>query len=66
MFGRVELGKPWWFWFKTDRSTHVLKVIKDGSGILWTEVAGHGVKIDTLLETHTCLGPISEDIGDVP
>jgi hypothetical protein len=66
MFGRVKPGSPWWYWMKnnTNENVEVRKIIKDGSGNLWTEVAGHGVKVEDLLKTHTCMGPISEDIGD--
>jgi len=73
MFDRIRPGAPWWFWFRHKSTTgmdprdlHVLKVLRDGSGNLWTDIKGHGMKVDILLESCDCLGAISEEITECP
>jgi hypothetical protein len=48
------------------RDLHVLKVCRDGSGNLWTDIKGHGMKVDILLESCDCLGAVSEEIIECP
>jgi len=51
-FDGITLEKPAWFWCVENCKEEVRKVIRDGSGTLWTEVAGHGVRLDVYLKTH--------------
>jgi hypothetical protein len=51
-FEGITQERPAWFWCVENGKEEVRKVIRDGSGTLWTEVAGHGVRLDDYLKTH--------------
>jgi hypothetical protein len=58
IFEEVTLAKPAWFWCVENGKTEIRKVIRDGSGTLWTDVAGHGVALDTYLKQHKIIGQV--------
>jgi hypothetical protein len=55
VFDRVKPGAPWYFWVAPigGHTLEVYKVIRDGAGTLWTEVAGHGVRLDDFMKDNS-------------
>lgn len=63
-FERVQPGKPWWWWFELEGDREVLKVVRDGSGVLWV----HGPYRSIKLEEYTAhpLWPVQGERCDAP
>jgi hypothetical protein len=63
-FDRVQPGKPWWWWFDLEGDREVLKVVRDGSGVLWV----HGPYRSIKLEEYTAhpLWPVHGERCDAP
>jgi len=62
-FAGVQPGAPGWFWFAEDRADGtedlvVRRVVRDGSGGLWTDDRGHGVRVTTGMAA-ACEGPVA-------
>lgn len=58
----MQPGQPGYYWFEEPCAGTVVRVVRrvvrDGSGGLWTDDAGHGVPVTGALAA-TCLGPVA-------
>lgn len=69
-FEGVQPGVEGYFWFEEDcadgaEKRVVRRVVRDGSGGLWTDEGGHGVRVTQGLAAR-CLGPVAPYCDDTP
>lgn len=58
-FDDVQPGHSWWWWFREQGKSVVRQVARDGSGGLWTDIAGHGKELAEYMKEAVPLGPVS-------